>query len=1558
MKNNIIVFGLLSGALSGCGSEKQEVIINRVQPNLVEMDLSSTPTHAQLVAAGQLGGVLSPTSPVEDKVEKNSFSLFDLLSEDDSSERKAFGHAIQNWNKHDYQGASQQFDVFRKKYPNSAWASEATLHMACNARFTGQYSQANQLFQEVIAQNASSEYVGAQMMTAKAKSRLAVLRLMENNPDEAKRLFKEVKQDSPDWRLRTYASTWIRKLSLLEESSGSLLDCGTRALSYLLKQNNQFDDAEEVLGYAPSNDGFSIADMVSLSDKYGYQAIAVKATVEELTKAPAPAILQIDRDATGGQGHYWVFENYSDGKFNIFDPQMNRRFSFTKDQLAKEWAGNVIIFSDGSSESIGVLLSQSEMESTYGGCCGIQRPAGEPGEPGEDPDEPEAPCDPSQGAPIWSVNMINMNLFVKDTPLWYKNTIGPDINIQLSYNTQGVLAQNEPFGVKWMFNYATYLVVDPGEAITIFSPDGREDVFVKDSEGVYQSNNYFRTTLVEQNGRYALTSSDGSQKVYGVPEGTKALQNFLLEHVDPFGKKVTFHYDDSAKMTHIEDALGRITQLEYNSSGLISTVRGPFNREAKFLYDDKRNLISLTDMEGYTSTLTYDDDRLIQSITDAKGTTSFYIEPADGIPNGSDAYNPPGTPTWENYRITVTNPNGDKEEYYFDGFSNRGWYINADNYVPYSNPSSNNLKKAAKTTYHYVSPNGRQGKIAKITNPDGTQTKLTYYSNNKLKTVTDKDGLTESYEWNSKGLLTKFKDKLGNETLYSYADNDTDLVKIASPFGDEQFTYDDHHRVTEYTDMDRLTTRYGYDSTGDLISTTDANGVISTFERDAKGQVTSVRIGSEIVRRYGYDEIGRVISNKDAADYETHFEYNKINTLTKIRSAAGRTIQRQFGSCPRVLEKETLPGARGYQYRYDAQKQLTEVINPARGSIQIGRSKAGLITSLTDQNQNQTSFEYTSSGELSKKVYPDGSSLKYGYNKGRIKKVTNARGITKTLHFNKKQQLDKIDYSDQTPSVEYSYNELGLLSEVKDAIGSTLYQYEKNGRLADIDGPRDNDTITLHYNNLDLLSELYAGGNLNTAYKYDDLGRVVEINALGQRFAYHYDYSPLAFSASVVLPNGVTRKTTLNEKGDLSAISYKSKDSNLVDYQYRFDEAGQVVEQTGTPAWFLPRQQSNAKYNELNQITEWNADDKAFVYDKDGNPIKGLLDDGVPFEAEFDAENRLVKLSFTRGDTQYREAFAYGYDHMLAQYQLYKNKALVEEKQFVRFGLVELQQRNALGEVVQEYAWDKSAPGGIGGLLVAKTSSDIYTYVYNHLGHVQKVLNASGQVGESYQYTPYGQVEGGDFTQQPFGYSTKRSDFESGLVYFGYRFYSPYQRRWLNRDPLQEQGGINLYAYVNGDPLGYVDPDGRYGIVGAVTGAISGGIGGAISGGASGAVVGAIAGGAIGVANPAASGAVGAALGSAAASGLGQALGNALSGKDPTDICNYNLPAILGAGLAGGLAGPLGSGLGKFVPPYRPPILGSPLTSSGINRWPQHVGGAITEGAIVGSGELIGSDFK
>jgi RHS repeat-associated protein len=61
----------------------------------------------------------------------------------------------------------------------------------------------------------------------------------------------------------------------------------------------------------------------------------------------------------------------------------------------------------------------------------------------------------------------------------------------------------------------------------------------------------------------------------------------------------------------------------------------------------------------------------------------------------------------------------------------------------------------------------------------------------------------------------------------------------------------------------------------------------------------------------------------------------------------------------------------------------------------------------------------------------------------------------------------------------------------------------------------------------------------------------------------------------------------------------------------------------------------------------------------------------------------------------------------------------------------------------------------------------------------------------------------------PFGFSTKYTDNETDLVYYGYRYYSPALGRWLSRDPIEEQGGLNLYAFVNNDPVNKVDVIGR-----------------------------------------------------------------------------------------------------------------------------------------------------
>jgi RHS repeat-associated protein len=70
----------------------------------------------------------------------------------------------------------------------------------------------------------------------------------------------------------------------------------------------------------------------------------------------------------------------------------------------------------------------------------------------------------------------------------------------------------------------------------------------------------------------------------------------------------------------------------------------------------------------------------------------------------------------------------------------------------------------------------------------------------------------------------------------------------------------------------------------------------------------------------------------------------------------------------------------------------------------------------------------------------------------------------------------------------------------------------------------------------------------------------------------------------------------------------------------------------------------------------------------------------------------------------------------------------------------------------------------------------------------------------SYEYGPFGEplrVSGAMVGQNPFRFSTKYKDAETGLVYYGYRYYNPSMGRWISRDPIGEIGGENLYALVS-----------------------------------------------------------------------------------------------------------------------------------------------------------------
>jgi RHS repeat-associated protein len=103
-----------------------------------------------------------------------------------------------------------------------------------------------------------------------------------------------------------------------------------------------------------------------------------------------------------------------------------------------------------------------------------------------------------------------------------------------------------------------------------------------------------------------------------------------------------------------------------------------------------------------------------------------------------------------------------------------------------------------------------------------------------------------------------------------------------------------------------------------------------------------------------------------------------------------------------------------------------------------------------------------------------------------------------------------------------------------------------------------------------------------------------------------------------------------------------------------------------------------------------------------------------------------------------------------------------------------------------------------------------YSYLYDGKGNVTALLDSSQSVAATYTYDAFGNLmsQAGSLFQ-PFKFSTKYYDEGTGLSYFGYRFYLPVLGRWMTRDPIGYEGGLNLYGFVGNNPTNYLDPFGH-----------------------------------------------------------------------------------------------------------------------------------------------------
>lgn len=118
------------------------------------------------------------------------------------------------------------------------------------------------------------------------------------------------------------------------------------------------------------------------------------------------------------------------------------------------------------------------------------------------------------------------------------------------------------------------------------------------------------------------------------------------------------------------------------------------------------------------------------------------------------------------------------------------------------------------------------------------------------------------------------------------------------------------------------------------------------------------------------------------------------------------------------------------------------------------------------------------------------------------------------------------------------------------------------------------------------------------------------------------------------------------------------------------------------------------------------------------------------------------------------------------------------------------------------------AAGGVGGLLAVTDGIASYYPTYDGNGNISEYLDSGGTTQAHYEYDAFGNetvktgTKADDFAHR---FSTKPQDTETSLYYYGYRYYDSVTGKWPSRDPIEEDGGPNLYAMVKNDPVNKFD---------------------------------------------------------------------------------------------------------------------------------------------------------
>ncbi|MEK7762351.1 MAG: RHS repeat-associated core domain-containing protein [Nitrospirota bacterium] len=279
--------------------------------------------------------------------------------------------------------------------------------------------------------------------------------------------------------------------------------------------------------------------------------------------------------------------------------------------------------------------------------------------------------------------------------------------------------------------------------------------------------------------------------------------------------------------------------------------------------------------------------------------------------------------------------------------------------------------------------------------------------------------------------------------------------------------------------------------------------------------------------------------------------------------------------------------------------------------------------------------------------------------------------------------------------------------------------------------------------------------------------------------------------------NTVGNRTSLTDRRGAQAFGYDTLD--------RLTSASHPL--LATPQAFAydavgNRTTDGSVVNAGNQLT---ADaNYAYQYDDNGNLIrKTLLATGNFTVYTYDAENRLTKVEeFAAGNPTAIATSTYRYDGLGRRIEKVGNGIT---RRYVYDGEDILLEYDGTNTLQARYT---RGPGIDEPIAVMRGGSTFF-YHQDGLRTVTELTDTSGAIAKAYAYDAYGNiVDQTGAVENPYTYTGREFDAETGLYYYRARYYDSVAGRFLQKDPIGQTGGPNAYQYVSNNPINFVDPAG------------------------------------------------------------------------------------------------------------------------------------------------------